>query len=426
MITIGLIGLGNVGDAVYSILQQNKSIISDRIGQKIAIKSIAVRNVEKYQSKISSDIHLTDDVMSVITDPTIDIIVEVMGGEHPAFEFISEALKNKKSVVTANKEVIAKHKSTFFKLAKENGVDIFFEAAVGGGIPIIRSLKVGFAANKINILEGILNGTTNYILTKIEQEKQDFDIILKKAQELGLAEADPTMDISGLDAAYKLVILAAVAFKVDIQLENIFYEGIEAITLSDINYAIQLGYKIKLIARGKRLENNLFSFAVYPACVPMAHPLASVENEFNATYVVGNYVGESMLLGKGAGGSPTGSAVVSDIIDICFDHTNNVSYRNLELTFQSAEILPFEETQHCYYLRLIVDNQAGVLEKVSMVFSTEKISIDRILQNTIENNKAEIILITKTIMEKEFKRIEKSLANIDELDHIASKIRLTN
>ena len=426
MINIGLIGLGNVGEAVYSILQKNGSIISDRIGQEIAIKSIAVRSVEKHQDKIDSKINLTADVMSVITDPEIDIIVEVMGGEHPALEYITTALNNKKSVVTANKEVIAKHKRTFFKLAKENGVDIFFEAAVGGGIPIIRSLKVGFAANKINLLNGILNGTTNYILTKIEQEKQDFSIILKKAQELGLAEADPTMDVSGLDAAYKLVILAAVAFKLDIQLEDIFYEGIESVTLSDINYAKQLGYKIKLIANGVRINDKQFSFAVHPTCIPESHPLASVDNEFNATYVVGNYVGESMLLGKGAGGSPTGSAVVSDIIDICFDHTKNVSYRNLELTFQDATILPFEQTEHSYYLRIIVDDKPGVLEKISIVFSREKLSIDRIVQNTVSDNKAEIILMTKQVIEKEFNRIEERLNEIEELNHIASKIRVAH
>lgn len=425
MINIGLIGLGNVGEAVYTILQNNASIISERIGQEIAIKSIAVRNLKKYQAKINDTIHLTDDVMAVITDPEIDIIVEVMGGEHPAFDYITTALKNKKSVVTANKEVIAKHKSTFFKLAKENGVDIFFEAAVGGGIPIIRSLKVGFAANKINLLNGILNGTTNYILTKIEEEKQDFSVILKKAQDLGFAEADPTMDVTGLDAAYKLVILAAVAFKVDIQLDDIYYEGIETITLSDISYANQLGFKIKLLATGKRLENNTFSFSVYPTCIPITHPLATVNNEFNATYVVGNYVGESMLLGKGAGGSPTGSAVVSDIIDIGFDSTNKVSYRNLELTFHKANLLPFELTSHQYYVRIIVEDKSGVLEKVSTVFSKEQCSIERIMQNSIEDNKAEIVIVTDKMQEKKFSGIKALLNDIDELIDIVSTIRVS-
>ena len=209
------------------------------------------------------------------------------------------------------------------------------------------------------------------------------------------------MDVTGLDAAYKLVILAAVAFKVDIQLDDIYYEGIESITLSDITYAKQLGFKIKLLATGKRLEDNTFSFSVYPTCIPTTHPLATVNNEFNASYVVGNYVGESMLLGKGAGGSPTGSAVVSDIIDIGFDTTNKVSYRNLELTFQKADLLPFELTSHHYYVRIIVDDKPGVLEKVSTVFSKEQCSIERIMQNSIDANKAlEIVIVTDKVQEK--------------------------
>jgi homoserine dehydrogenase len=425
MIKIGLLGCGNVGKATHDILIKNKSLLQERLGCSIEIKAFAVRTIEKYAHIPDVSEKLTTDVNSILNDPEISIIVEVMGGEYPAFDYICTALKNKKHVVTANKEVISKHKETFFKLAKENNVDIFFEAAVAGGIPIIRSLKVGFAANKIEHLLGILNGTTNYILTKIEEEKKDFEVILKTAQELGLAEADPTMDIAGTDAAHKLVILAAVAFKENIQLSDLYYEGIEKITLSDITYAKELGYSIKLLAIGERFKDNTVSFRVHPTMIPHSNLLSGIKNEVNAVYVTGNFVGESLLAGKGAGGNPTGSAIVSDIIDIAFDIKNKTtSNRNLETALNKSPLVPFEETTSQFYCRLFVKDAVGVLEAITHILSDNQINISKIRQKTVDGDKAELVLITHKVQEKQFNVALKKLKSDHNLLELASLIRV--
>ena len=291
-ITLGLIGFGNVGQGVHSIIQTNQMTIEERLGKTIDIKTICVRNVDKYQGLVNGA-QLTTNANDIFEDPDIDIVVEVIGGETPAYDYISQALSHKKYVVTANKELIAKHKKTFFELAKKNQVDIFFEASVGGGIPIIKSFKVGYSANQIESVYGILNGTTNFILTKLFEDQQDFDVVLAEAQRLGFAEADPTADVSGLDAAYKIVILTAVALKYNIQIEDVFYEGIDQLQLKDIQYLDELGYRVRLIAKAKQLAAGIF-VAVYPTAIPADHPLATVRNEFNAIYSMGNMVGESL------------------------------------------------------------------------------------------------------------------------------------
>jgi homoserine dehydrogenase len=424
MIKIGLIGFGNVGEDTYRILIENGSLIESRVGQPLVVKKIAVRNIEKYKSKIDDPNILTTDVESLLNDPEISIIIEVIGGEYPAFDYITKALSNKKHVVTANKEVISKHKEHFFNLASSNGVDICFEAAVGGGIPIIRALKVGFAANKIKAFYGILNGTTNYILTKIKEEKKDFNDVLKQAQDLGFAELDPTMDISGLDAAYKCSILAAVAFKIDSQINEIIYQGIEKITLKDLNYATEFGYSIRLLAQGKHLEDNTYQLQVCPSLIPSNHPLASVHNEFNAVYVVGDQVGESMLMGKGAGGSPTASAVISDVIDLSFEFAQEASSRNLETNFKKGTILPIEKTVSHYFLRILVSNQPGALEKVSLQFAEHAISIEKIIQKESDSENAEIVIITNNISHESFSNLVRALDTISVCKQIESQIRL--
>ncbi|RAP26952.1 homoserine dehydrogenase [Candidatus Marinamargulisbacteria bacterium SCGC AG-333-B06] len=424
MIQIGLIGFGNVGQDIYRILNENGPLISERLGQPLVIKKIAVRTLEKYKNVIEDTSLLTTDVNTIINDSDISIIVEVIGGEIPALDYITTALTNKKHVVTANKEVISKHKKHFFKMAHSNGVDIYFEAAVGGGIPIIRSLKVGFAANNINAFYGIINGTTNYILTKIKEEKKEFNTILKQAQDLGFAELDPTMDISGLDAAYKCSILAAVAFKIDSQVSDIAYTGIETVTLKDLNYATELGYAIRLLAQGKRLESNKFELQVCPALIPINHPLASVHNEFNAVYIVGDQVGESMLMGKGAGGSPTASAIISDIMDISFGISQHISSRNLETNFQDSTIQSLDETTSYYYLRLNVKNQPGVLEQISLQFSEKSISIEKIIQKESTPNDAEIVIITNSIQHYKYLEVASLLNKLNVCQNIESTIRL--
>lgn len=423
MINIALLGLGNVGKGVQDILIENGKLLEERVGQKISIKTVLVRNIEKYKSIVHNSITLTTQYEDILNDPDIHIIVELMGGVNPAYDYICAALKKGKFVVTANKEVVSKHKDTFFNLAKENNVDIYYEAAVAGGIPIIRSLKVGYAANKIQSLYGILNGTTNYILTKIAEKQEEFSTVLKKAQELGLAEADPTMDIAGTDAAHKLVILAAVAFKVNIQIEDLYYEGIENITLSDIKYADELGYSIKLLAIGKRFENGQMSFRVHPTMIPKNHLLSSIKNEYNAVYIQGNAVGEAMLTGKGAGGSPTGSAVVSDIIDIAFDTTNQTR-RNLETNLNSVSLLPIKETESQFFMRLLVNDTAHALEKVTGTFAKNSISILKILQKESNQNKAEIVIITHLTKEKQLRSTQEQLKALNEVIDILSIIRV--
>ncbi|MFT5170929.1 MAG: homoserine dehydrogenase [Candidatus Marinamargulisbacteria bacterium] len=424
MIKVGLLGLGNVGKGVYDILTGKSTMITERVGEPIEIKSIAVRNPEKYQNLISNDIHLTTNVDEILEDEEIKIVVETIGGQQPAYDYICKALRNKKFVVTANKEVISIHKEEFFEIAKKNDVDIYFEAAVGGGIPIIRSLKVGFAGNRIDSLYGILNGTTNYILTKIEEERLPFDDVLKTAQELGFAEADPTMDISGCDTAHKLVILAAVAFKANIQLENIYYEGIEKLSLTDILYAKEFGYTIRLLAIGNRIDDQKMSFKVHPTMIPNTHPLASVRNELNAVYVTGDAVGEALLSGKGAGGSPTGSAVVSDIIDIAFDTSHRISRRNLETDLNTIDVVPIEETESQYFLRMSIKDTYHVLEKITGILGQNKASISKIIQNEATDGKAEIVIITHLVKEANINKALESFKALPEVHKLETVIRV--
>lgn len=414
MINIGLIGFGNVGKGVYDILSQNTTLLTQRIGQPINIAKIAVRTPEKYKFIVPNHL-LTTDVNGMISDPTISIIVEVMGGEQPAFDYICRALNHKKYVVTANKEVISTHKKTFFSLSKENGVDIYFEASVGGGIPIIRSLKVGLAANRIDQIAGILNGTTNYMLSQIETKQQSFDVILKAAQDAGFAEADPSMDIDGIDAAHKLVILAAVAFKADVQLSDIYYEGIRNITLQDIQYSTALGYKIKLIALAKRLNDDSVSLRVHPTLIHKNHLLANINNEFNAAYISGNAVGEVLLSGKGAGGSPTGSAVVSDIIDIAFDISQKMNRRNLETELNPVNIQPISDILSQFYIRLSVSDEPHMLEKITHELSECNINILTLSQPSSSAGFADIIIITHETQESNFEIAKKRISLIDKV-----------
>lgn len=424
-INIGLLGFGNVGKSVLDILVKNKNILSHRTGTELNITKVLVRDLSKKRDVDTHGISFTDNPDNILNDANIHIVVEVMGGEYPAYDFIKKALSQKKYVVTANKEVMSKHKREFFQLAYDNQVDIYYEAAVGGGIPLIRTLKVGLAANKIESLYGIVNGTTNYILTKIEEEHQDFDVVLKKAQELGFAEADPTMDVAGLDSAHKLVILAAVAFKVDIQLDDLFHEGIQAITLKDIQYANELGYTIKLLSIGKLLEDGKMMFKTHPTMIPLNHPLASVKNEVNAVYVTGNAVGESLLSGKGAGGSPTGSAVVSDIIDITFDRQlSRPSKRNLEDKFQDVSLCPISETSTQFFFRVSAPDETGILEKITGVLGRHDVSISKVLQKDIQNNAAEIVFVTHSVLEKKMMAALEELTSHNIVNEVLALIRV--
>lgn len=421
-IHVGMIGFGNVGQGVASILHTNQQIIAKRIGQTVKIKTVCVRDMDKYHD-IAGTVTLTTSVNDVLNDPDIDIVVEVIGGEQPAFDYITAALNNKKYVVTANKELIAKHKQSLFALAKKNDVDIFFEASVGGGIPIIKSFKVGYSANQIESVYGILNGTTNFILTQLFESKTEFSTVLKEAQKRGFAEADPTADISGLDAAYKIVILTAVALKADIQIDDVFYEGIESISLKDAHYLDGLGYRIRLIAKAQRMGESL-SVGVFPVAIPTDHPLAMVRNEFNAIFCTGNMVGESMIYGKGAGSLPTGSAVVSDILDIAFDIHTHQSRRNLEANLQPISVVPMHEQSSSFYCRLILKDETGALETMSSMVKAAGINIAQLVQKERSDGMAELVLITDQANEGVFSRLVSDIKQSTVVHSVAAIIRV--
>lgn len=419
-IQVGLIGFGNVGKGVFEILKQNQEAISDRVGHQIELKTVVVRNLSRYTDVELGNIQLSTDPKTILEDDAIQIVIEVIGGENPAYDFICKALKAKKHVVTANKEVIAKHKAYLFSLAKKNGVDIYFEASVAGSIPIIRSFKVGYAANQITDFYGILNGTTNYILTQMLEKKVSFDQALVQAQEAGFAEADPSGDVSGLDAAYKLIILAYVAFKVDAKIEDLSYEGIEKITLKNLQYAEEMGFSIRLLAcAGFEKKSKALRLKVCPLLVPSDHPLAQVKNEFNAIFSIGNAMGESMIYGRGAGSLPTGSAVVSDLLDIAFDiHQESCGRRNLEVSAQCLPIQNSSDSKQAYYIQLSVKDETGVLEKVVHIFSESKISIDKVRQKTQEKGIAELLFITHPISGKNLDATVERLKALDCVHHL--------
>ena len=421
-IKIGLIGFGNVGQGVASIVDTNEAMITKRVGKNVEIKTICVRNSDKYKN-IAKNIPLTTNVDDILNDPEIDIVVEVIGGEKPAYDYIKRALEAKKYVVTANKELIAKHKQMFFKLAKENNVDIFFEASVGGGIPIIKTFKVGFSANQIESVYGILNGTTNFILTKLFEEKREFNEVLTQAQELGFAEADPTADISGLDAAYKIVILTAVALKADIQIDDVFYEGIENVSLTDAVYLDELGFRIRLIAKAIK-KDTAVSVSVYPTAIKKGHPLSTVRNEFNAIFSTGNMVGESMIYGKGAGSLPTGSAVMSDILDIAFDINHHRSRRNLEEKIEAVKVEAIDKQRSKFFMRVFLKDQAGVLEEFSHLFKVQNINISRLIQKETDNNQAEVVVITDDTLESNFNELKNDLEKSSCVIKLESIIRV--
>ena len=426
-INIGIIGFGNVGQGVFDILAKNQLAIEGRLGKPLVIRRIVVRNVARYQDLNIGDAILSDQVSDILEDPNIQIVAEAMGGEYPAYDFITKALENKKFVVTANKEVIAKHKVHFFDLAKKNGVDIYFEAAVGGGIPIIRLFKVGYAANQITGLYGILNGTTNYILTKMYEENMEFSVALKQAQEAGFAEADPTADISGLDSAYKLVILTFVAFKLNVSIDKISYTGIESVSLKDLQVAAKLGYRIRLIAMAKLIDENMM-LAVRPMLIKEDHPLAQVRNEFNAIFSVGNAKGESMAYGKGAGALPTGSAVISDLVDIAFDiqpgNEQNISRRNLERVVGDATLIEAQEMRSSYFLRVHTKNEPGVLEQVVRIFSEASINLDKVIQTEASDEGAEIVLITQEMPHLKKEACITQLSSLDTVTEVVSVFAL--
>ena len=418
-INIGLLGFGVVGTGVAKILLEQQGHLVSRHGQQIVLSKICDLDITRDRGVKLPAGMLTDKADEIIESPDINIVVETIGGINPAKSFILSALKHGKHVVTSNKEVIAKCGEEIFQTAKENKVNVFYEAAVGGGIPILRPLNKCLVANKIEEVFGIVNGTTNYILSRMSKEGAEFADVLQDAQSLGYAEADPTADVEGFDAQYKAKILTSLAYGINISLESIYREGITKITATDIDYAKEFGYVIKLLAIAKDTAQGL-DVRVQPTMVPVDHPLASVSGAYNAIFVIGNNVGETMFYGKGAGMLPTASAVVADIIDIALEP----SYRMRNIVSPDKPPISIDQISSKYYLRLCVADHPGVLAKISTILGNQEVSILTVLQKESQAGIAELIIITDKVNEGRLQSAVKEIANLDIVSAVASLIRV--
>ncbi|WP_026431633.1 homoserine dehydrogenase [Paracidovorax oryzae] len=387
-IQVGLLGIGTVGSGVFNVLRRNQEEIRRRAGRGIEIAMVADLDVERARSVAGSSVQVVNDARAVIANPDIDIVVELIGGYGVAKALVMEAIAAGKHVVTANKALLAVHGTEIFAAASAKGVMVAFEAAVAGGIPIIKALREGLTANRIQWIAGIINGTTNFILSEMRDKGLDFDVVLKEAQRLGYAEADPTFDIEGVDAAHKATIMSAIAFGIPVQFDKAYVEGITRLAAADIRYAEQLGYRIKLLGIAKRREGGV-ELRVHPSLVPSKRLIANVEGAMNAVVVQADAVGTTLYYGKGAGSEPTASAVIADLVDIARLAAADPEHRVPHLAFQpntldeardALPVLPMAEVVTSYYLRLRVADEAGVLAKVTGLLAGAGISIDAVLQ----------------------------------------------
>ncbi len=387
-IQVGLLGIGTVGSGVFNVLARNQDEISRRAGRGIEITMVADLDVARAKAVVGDGIQVVNDARAIIANPDIDIVIELIGGYGIARALVLEAIAAGKHVVTANKALLAVHGTEIFAAASAKGVMVAFEAAVAGGIPIIKALREGLTANRIQWIAGIINGTTNFILSEMRSKGLDFDVVLKEAQRLGYAEADPTFDIEGVDAAHKATIMSAIAFGIPVQFDKAYVEGITKLSAADIKYAEQLGYRIKLLGITKRAEKGI-ELRVHPSLVPSKRLIANVEGAMNAVVVQGDAVGTTLYYGKGAGSEPTASAVIADLVDIARLHTADPEHRVPHLAFQphtltdamgALPVLPMSEVVTSYYLRLRVADQAGVLAKVTGLLAEAGVSIDAVLQ----------------------------------------------
>jgi len=393
---LGIFGLGTVGTGVVTLLTGNP---------QFEIRAIALRDRNKPRDVDLSQFEITDDPFKLADDPKIEILVEVAGGVNPAYEVVKRAITNGKHIVTANKELIARHGPEIFDLANRHNVTIFFEAAVGGGIPLISTLQRGLQANRISRVAGIVNGTTNYILTRMEQERKSFAEALSEAQSAGFAEADPTDDVEGRDVAYKIAILSSLAFQVPIEVEKVYRQGITAISDLDITLAAEFGYRIKMIGLAQPGDDgdNSLDVRVHPMLVPRHHPLAGIEGVNNAIFIKGSAVGEIMLYGPGAGRFPTASAVVGDIINLAsaIKLPDFARYFQLPISSQVSEIFPIGETTNAYYIRLETEDTPGVIGNLGHAFGEHRVSLHSVMQKHVADDAATIVLLTHQVKEKQ-------------------------
>lgn len=423
-IRVGLLGLGVVGGGTWKVLRRNAQEITRRAGRAIDVVQIAARNVEEAKQRVGADIPVTTDAFEVVRNPEIDIVVELIGGIEPARALVLEAIAHGKHVVTANKALLALHGTEIFEAASKKGVMVAFEAAVAGGIPIIKAIREGLTANHIEWVAGIINGTTNYILTEMRTNQLSFAQALEQAQALGYAEADPTADVEGIDAAHKLTLLAAMAFGIPVQFDKAYVEGISRLSDEDIEMAQSLGYRIKLLGITRRREQGI-ELRVHPTLVPAESMLANVENAMNAVLVNGDAVGQTLYYGQGAGEEPTASAVVADLVDVTRLHTADPEQRVPHLAFQpqaiaDTPILPMDDVWCACYLRMTVKDEPGVLAEIARELSTAGVSIGSMIQQPCdEEGSAQLVFLTHEAFERS---VNQAIAAIEKLPFMQSEI----
>lgn len=420
-IKIGLLGLGTVGTGVYKLIRMRSDVMEQTAGAQLEIKKILVHNKNKKREGVDESL-LTDNWKEILEDEEIQIVIEVIGGMEPAKMMIMEALRAGKNVVSANKDLIAEQGRELFDAARESGKDFLFEAAVAGGIPIIRPLKQCLAANEISDVLGIVNGTTNYILTKMFEDGMEFNDALRQAQELGYAEADPTADVEGLDAGRKVAIMASIAFHSRVVFSDVYTEGITKITAADIAYAKEFDSVIKLLGVARNAGDGI-EVGVYPVMLSKDHPLASVRESFNAVFIHGDAADDAMFYGRGAGEMPTASAVVGDVIDVARDLSYNCTGRISCTCYRQIPVKDFGEVQNKFFLRMQVKNQPGVLAQIAQVFGGHKVSIARVVQKNSHSDRAELVIVTEKVKEKHMKNAIGEMKEMESIYEISSVIR---
>ena len=424
-INVGLLGIGTVGGGTFTVLKRNAEEITRRAGRPICISIVADKNLELARKVTGGDTKLTDDAFAVVSDPEIDIVVELIGGCGVARELVLKAIENGKHVVTANKALLAMHGNEIFTAAQKKGVMVAFEAAVAGGIPIIKALREGLTANRIEWLAGIINGTTNFILSEMRDKGLSFADALQDAQALGYAEADPTFDVEGVDAAHKATIMSAIAFGIPMQFDKAYVEGISKLEAVDIHYAEQLGYRIKLLGIARRREQGV-ELRVHPTLIPEKRLIANVEGAMNAVLVQGDAVGATLYYGKGAGAEPTGSAVIADLVDVTRLHTSDPEHRVPHLAFQPNQVrdvpvLPIDEVITSYYLRMRVEDKPGVLADITRILADSSISIEALIQKEAAAGESDtdIIMLTHRTVER---NANAAIAKIEVLESVQGKV----
>jgi homoserine dehydrogenase len=431
-IQVGLLGIGTVGGGVFSVLERNQEEITRRAGRGIQIRTVADLDTKRAEEVVKGRAKVVGDAKQVVNDPEIDVVVELIGGYGIAKELVLAAINNGKHVVTANKALLAVHGNEIFTAAQAKGVTVNFEAAVAGGIPIFKALREGLTANRIEWIAGIINGTTNFILSEMRDKGLDFDVALKEAQRLGYAEADPTFDIEGVDAAHKATIMSAIAFGIPMQFDKAHIEGITKLSAIDIKYAEQLGYRIKLLGITKKTKDGI-ELRVHPTLIPTKRLIANVEGAMNAVQVMGDAVGTTLYYGKGAGSEPTASAVIADLVDVARLQTADPEHRVPHLAFQpgsmvNTTIMPMGEITTSYYLRLRVADVTGVLADITRILADNSISIDAMLQREAGDgeNQTDLIMLTHETKEKNILAAITKVEALKTVEGSVTKIRLEN